>query len=71
MNNISSHKSISEVNFDDSNDSENDPEMKNRFVYRTDICTSKLYMDYLHYAHDKLDLFNLILDSVVNKKFNI
>ncbi len=45
--------------------------MKNRFVYRTDICTSKLYKDFLNYAHDKLDLFNVMLDSVVSKKFNI
>ncbi len=49
---IISHKSIIDVNFDDSNDEKNDPEMKERFVLRGDICSSQLYLDLLNFAHN-------------------
>jgi|JI61114C2RNA_FD_contig_31_4645548_length_756_multi_2_in_0_out_0_1 hypothetical protein len=48
---IISYKSISDVNFDDSNDEKNDPEIKERFILRGDICSSQLYLDLLNYAH--------------------
>jgi hypothetical protein len=68
---ITSHKSISEVSFDDSNDEKNDPDITQRFMYRNDICTSKLFIDLLNYAHEDLDLFNILLQAVLNKKYNI
>lgn len=45
--------------------------MKQRFILRGDICSSQLYLDLLNYAHQELDLFNMLLQAVVNKKFNI
>lgn len=68
---MTTYKSIVDVNFDDSNDEKNDPEMKERFILRGDICTSQLYLDLLNYAHNELDLFNMLLQAIVNKKFNI
>ncbi len=68
---INSHKSITEANFDDSSDEKNDPEMKERFVLRADLCSSQLFLDLLNFAHNELDLFNLLLQAVVDKKFNI
>lgn len=68
---INSHKSISEANFDDLNDLKNDPDMNHRFLLRGDICSSQLFLDLLNYAHNKLDLFNLSLQAILTKRFNI
>lgn len=68
---VTSHKSISEANFDDSTDEKNDPEMKSRFVLRGEICSSQLFLDLLNMAHDELDLFNICLQTVIGKKLNI
>lgn len=57
--------------FDDSNDEKNDPDMAQRFMYRNDICTSKLFIDLLNFSHDDLDLFDILLQAVLNKKYNI
>lgn len=68
---VTSHKSITDASFDDSNDEKNDPEMKERFILRGDLCSSQLFLDLLNYAHKDLDIFKLLLESVVSKKFNI
>lgn len=58
---LTSHKSISDINFDDSNDEKNDPEVSQRFILRGDICSSQLYLDLLNFAHSELDIFNILL----------
>jgi len=45
--------------------------MKEKLVLRGDICTSQLFLDLLNYAHKDLDLFNMLLQSVLTKRFNI
>jgi hypothetical protein len=45
--------------------------MKEKFVLRGDLCTSQLFLDLLNYSYKELDLFNVLLQVVLSKKFNI
>jgi len=45
--------------------------MKNFALTRPETVKSQLYVELMAYANTKLDLFNLILDSVKRRTFNI